>query len=160
MFCYVGISIPTFWFGIMLIYLFSVHLHILPSIGMHSDGNRSLGDLILHMVMPCAVLTFANASQYIRYLRSSTITEMSSDYVMVQKAYGMKESGILFRHVLKNAMLPMITVLGMSLQSLVSGAIITEQVFAWPGIGQLAVTAVMQYDYTQIMGITMFTELL
>ena len=130
MFCYVGISIPTFWFGIMLIYLLSVHLHILPSIGMHSDGNRSLGDLILHMVMPCAVLTFANASQYIRYLRSSTITEMSSDYVMVQKAYGMKESGILFRHVLKNAMLPMITVLGMSLQSLVSGAIITEQVFA------------------------------
>ena len=148
MFCYVGISIPTFWFG------------ILPSIGMHSDGNRSLGDLILHMVMPCAVLTFANASQYIRYLRSSTITEMSSDYVMVQKAYGMKESGILFRHVLKNAMLPMITVLGMSLQSLVSGAIITEQVFAWPGIGQLAVTAVMQYDYPLIMGITMFTALL
>ena len=160
MFCYVGISIPTFWFGIMLIYLFSVHLHILPSIGMHSDGTRSLGDLILHMVMPCAVLTFANASQYIRYLRSSTITEMSSDYVMVQKAYGMKESGILFRHVLKNAMLPMITVLGMSLQSLVSGAIITEQVFAWPGIGQLAVTAVMQYDYPLIMGITMFTALL
>lgn len=160
LFCYVGISIPTFWFGIMLIYLFSVHLHILPSIGMHSDGNRSFGDLVLHMVMPCAVLTFANASQYIRYLRSSTITEMSSDYVMVQKAYGMKESGILFRHVLKNAMLPMITVLGMSLQSLVSGAIITEQVFAWPGIGQLAVTAVMQYDYPLIMGITMFTALL
>ena len=154
------LGLPTFWFGIMLIYLFSVHLHILPSIGMHSDGNRSLGDLILHMVMPCAVLTFANASQYIRYLRSSTITEMSSDYVMVQKAYGMKESGILFRHVLKNAMLPMITVLGMSLQSLVSGAIITEQVFAWPGIGQLAVTAVMQYDYPLIMGITMFTALL
>ena len=160
MFCYVGISIPTFWFGIMLIYLFSVQLHILPSIGMHSDGNRSLGDLILHMVMPCAVLTFANESQYVRYLRSSTISEMSSDFVMVQKAYGMKESGILFRHVLKNAMLPMITVLGMSLQSLVSGAIITEQVFAWPGIGQLAVTAVMQYDYPLIMVITMFTALL
>ena len=120
----------------------------------HSRLRRSA------FVMPCAVLTFANASQYIRYLRSSTITEMSSDYVMVQKAYGMKESGILFRHVLKNAMLPMITVLGMSLQSLVSGAIITEQVFAWPGIGQLAVTAVMQYDYPLIMGITMFTALL
>lgn len=160
LFCYVGVSIPTFWFGIMLIYLLSVHLHLLPSIGMHSDGNRSFGDLVLHMIMPCAVLTFANASQYIRYLRSSTITEMSSDYVMVQTAYGMKDSGILFHHVLKNAMLPMITVLGMSLQSLVSGAIITEQVFAWPGIGQLAVTAVMQYDYPLIMGITMFTALL
>lgn len=160
LFCYVGISIPTFWFGIMLIYLFSVNLGWLPSIGMHSDGDRSFGDLIRHMIMPCAVLTFANASQYIRYLRSSTITEMTSDYVMVQTAYGMKDSGILFRHVLKNAMLPMITVLGMSLQSLVSGAIITEQVFAWPGIGQLAVTAVMQYDYPLIMGITMFSALL
>lgn len=160
MFCYVGVSIPNFWFGIMLIYLFSVNLHLLPSIGMHSEGNRSFGDLLLHMIMPCAVLTFSNASQYIRYLRSSTITEMSSDYVMVQTAYGMKDSSILFRHVLKNAMLPMITVLGMSLQSLVSGAIITEQVFAWPGIGQLAVTAVMQFDYPLIMGITMFTALL
>lgn len=160
MFCYIGVSIPNFWFGIMLIYLFSVNLHLLPSIGMHSEGNRSFGDLLIHMIMPCAVLTFANASQYIRYLRSSTITEMSSDYVMVQTAYGMKSSGILFRHVLKNAMLPMITVLGMSLQSLVSGAIITEQVFAWPGIGQLAVTAVMQFDYPLIMGITMFTALL
>ena len=159
-FCYVGISIPNFWFGIMLIYLFSVQLHLLPSIGMHSEGDRSIPDLILHMIMPCLVLTFSNASQYIRYLRSSTITEMTSDYVMVQTAYGMKDSHILFRHVLKNAMLPMITVLGMSLQSLVSGAIITEQVFAWPGIGQLAVTAVMQFDYPLIMGITMFSALL
>lgn len=159
-FCYVGISIPNFWFGIMLIYLLSVNLHLLPSIGMHSEGDRSIPDLIVHMIMPCAVLTFSNASQYIRYLRSSTITEMTSDYVMVQTAYGMKDAHILFRHVLKNAMLPMITVLGMSLQSLVSGAIITEQVFAWPGIGQLAVTAVMQFDYPLIMGITMFSALL
>ena len=158
--CYIGISIPTFWFGIMAIYLFSVHFKLLPSIGMYSGDARTLGDLILHLIMPCSVLTFTNAAQYIRYLRSSTITEMSSDYVMVQRAYGMKDSEILFRHVLKNAILPMITVLGMSLQSLVSGAIITEQVFAWPGIGQLAVTAVTQFDYPLIMGITMFTALL
>lgn len=158
--CYVGISIPTFWFGIMMIYYFSVHLKLLPSIGMYSEGVRSVSDLLLHMLMPCTVLTFANASQYIRYVRSSTITELSSDYVTVQVAYGMKEHGILFKHVLKNAMLPMVTVLGMSLQSLVSGAIITEQVFAWPGLGQLAVTAVTQYDYPLIMGITMFTAIL
>lgn len=158
--CYIGISIPTFWFGIMAIYLFSVHFNLLPSIGMYSGDARTLGDLILHLIMPCSVLTFTNAAQYIRYLRSSTITEMSADYVMVQRAYGMKDSEILFRHVLKNAILPMITVLGMSLQSLVSGAIITEQVFAWPGIGQLAVTAVTQFDYPLIMGITMFTALL
>ncbi len=160
MLCYVGISVPTFWFGILLIYIFSVNNRLLPSIGMHSEGVTSFSDLLLHLLMPCAVLTFVNASQYIQYLRSSTITELSSDYVMVQKAYGMNDSGILFRHVLKNAILPMITVLGMSLQSLVSGAIITEQVFAWPGIGQLAVTAVTQFDYPLIMGITMFTALL
>lgn len=158
--CYAGISVPTFWFGILLIYVFSVNKRILPSIGMHSEGVTSFSDLLLHLIMPCAVLTFVNSAQYIQYLRSSTITELSSDYVMVQKAYGMKGSGILFRHVLKNAILPMITVLGMSVQSLVSGAIITEQVFAWPGIGQLAVTAVTQFDYPLIMGITMFTALL
>lgn len=158
--CYIGISIPTFWFGILLIYILSVNQRILPSIGMHSEGVQTLPDLLLHLIMPCAVLTFVNSAQYIQYLRSSTITELSSDYVMVQTAYGMTDLGILFKHVLKNAILPMITVLGMSLQSLVSGAIITEQVFAWPGIGQLAVTAVTQFDYPLIMGITMFTALL
>lgn len=157
---YVGISIPTFWFGILLIYLFSVYLGWLPSIGMRTSGISSFGDILKHLIMPCAVLTFQNVAQFTRYIRSSTITELSSDYVMVQKAYGMTESGILFKHVLKNAILPMITVLGMSLQSVVSGAIITEQVFAWPGTGQLAVTAVSQFDYPLIMGITMFTALL
>lgn len=154
---YVGISIPTFWFGILLIYLFGVYLGVLPSIGMHTPGDTSIGDLILHLILPCTVMTFVNVAQFTRYVRSSTITEMSSDYVMVQTAYGMSESGILFKHVLKNAILPMITVLGMSLQSLVSGAMICEQVFSWPGTGQLAVTAVTTFDYPLIMGITMLT---
>ena len=160
MLSYVGISIPTFWFGILLIYLFSVYLGWLPSIGMHSEGDTSFVDLVRHLIMPCCVMTFVNVAQFTRYIRSSTITELSSDYVMVQTAYGMSESGILFRHILKNAMLPMITVLGMSLQSLVSGAMICEQVFSWPGTGQLAVTAVTTFDYPLIMGITMLTALL
>ena len=127
---------------------------------MHTPGDTSIGDLILHLILPCTVMTFVNVAQFTRYVRSSTITEMSSDYVMVQTAYGMSESGILFKHVLKNAILPMITVLGMSLQSLVSGAMICEQVFSWPGTGQLAVTAVTTFDYPLIMGITMLTALL
>lgn len=157
---YVGISIPNFWFGILLIYLFSVYLGWLPSIGMHSEGDHSFLDLVRHLILPCSVMTFVNMAQFTRYIRSSTITELSSDYVMVQTAYGMSETGILFKHVLKNAMLPMITVLGMSLQSLVSGAMICEQVFSWPGTGQLAVTAVTTFDYPLIMGITMLTALL
>lgn len=157
---YIGISIPNYWFGILLIYLFSVHLGWLPSIGMHSDGNRTLSDLIRHLILPCTVMTYVNSAQFTRYIRSSTITQMSADYVTVQRAYGTPKNTILFRHVLKNAVLPLITVLGMSLQSLVSGAMICEQVFAWPGTGQLAVTAVTTFDYPLIMGITMLTALM
>ena len=155
--CYVGISIPSFWFGILLIYLFSVYLGILPSIGMHSTGNTSFLDFLWHLVLPCSVMTFVNTAQFTRYVRSSTITELSSDYVMVQRAYGMSENGILFKHILKNAVLPLITVVGMSLAQVVGGAMICEQVFSWPGTGQLAVTAVTTFDYPLIMGITMIT---
>lgn len=155
--CYVGISIPSFWFGILLIYLFSVYLGILPSIGMHSTGNTSFLDFLWHLVLPCTVMTFVNTAQFTRYVRSSTITELSSDYVMVQRAYGMSENGILFKHILKNAILPLITVVGMSLAQVVGGAMICEQVFSWPGTGQLAVTAVTTFDYPLIMGITMIT---
>ena len=157
---YIGISIPNYWFGILLIYLFSVHLGWLPSIGMHSTGNTSVTDLIRHLILPCSVMTYVNSAQFTRYIRSSTITQLSEDYVSVQKAYGMSHRGIMFGHVLKNAILPMITVLGMSLQSLVSGAMICEQVFSWPGTGQLAVTAVTTFDYPLIMGITMMTALM
>ena len=157
---YIGISIPNYWFGILLIYLFSVHLGWLPSIGMHSTGETSTVDLIRHLILPCSVMTYVNCAQFTRYIRSSTITQLSEDYVAVQKAYGMPRRGIMFRHVLKNAILPMITVLGMSLQSLVSGAMICEQVFSWPGTGQLAVTAVTTFDYPLIMGITMMTALM
>ncbi len=157
---YVGISIPNYWFGILLIYLFSVYLGWLPSIGMHSTGNHSLPDLLRHLILPCTVMTYVNAAQFTRYIRSSTITQLSEDYVTVQKAYGTPRRRIMYGNVLKNAILPLITVLGMSLQSLVSGAMICEQVFAWPGTGQLAVTAVTTFDYPLIMGITMMTALM
>lgn len=157
---YIGISIPNYWFGILLIYLFSVHLGLLPSLGIHTDGDDSVFDLIRHLILPCTVMTYVNAAQFTRYIRSSTITQLSQDYVLVQKSFGMTQKDILYKHVLKNAVLPMITVLSMSLQSLVSGAMICEQVFSWPGTGQLAVTAVTTFDYPLIMGITMLTAVM
>lgn len=157
---YVGISIPTFWFAIVLIYLFSVNLKLLPSIGMHNVGDESFSDLIKHMILPCTVITLSNVAVYTRYIRSSAITELTSDYAMVQTAYGASRFTILFRHILKNALLPIITILGMSLQNLVSGAIITETIFGWPGMGQLAINSVTTFDYPLIMAITMFTALL
>ena len=157
---YVGISIPTFWFAIVLIYLFSVNLKLLPSIGMHNVGDNSLSDLIKHIILPCTVITLSNVAVYTRYIRSSAITELTSDYTLVQTAYGASRLTILFKHILKNALLPIITILGMSLQNLVSGAIITETIFGWPGMGQLAINSVTTFDYPLIMAITMFTALL
>lgn len=157
---YVGISIPTFWFAIVLIYVFSVNLQLLPSIGMHNIGDNSFSDLLRHLILPCTVITISNVAVYTRYVRSSTITELTSDYAMVQTAYGASRFTILFSHILKNALLPIITILGMSLQNLVSGAIITETIFGWPGMGQLAINAVTTFDYPLIMAITMFTALL
>lgn len=156
---YVGISIPTFWLAIVLIYMFSVNLRILPSIGMHTVGDDSFLDLLKHMILPCTVIIFSNVAVYIRYIRSSAITELTLDYVTVQTAYGASRFVILFQHVLKNVMLPIITILGMSLQNLVSGAIITETIFGWPGMGQLAINSVMTFDYPLIMAITLFTAL-
>jgi peptide/nickel transport system permease protein len=157
---YIGISIPAFWFAMLLIYLFAIKLHLLPSMGMRTIGINSTWDVIKHGILPCAVLSFSHLSVYFRYIRSSTIGQLKEDYVQIQYAYGATRREILFRHVLKNVLLPIITLLGISLPNLVTGAIITETVFSWPGIGSLSITAVFAFDYPVIMGITMFSSLL
>jgi len=106
------------------------------------------------------VLAFSFLSSYVRYVRSSTIGQLREDYVQIQYAYGSIRRVVLFRHVLKHVLLPIITLLGMSLADLVTGAIVTETVFSWPGIGSLGVTAIRGMDFPIIMGITLFSALL
>lgn len=155
---YIGISIPSFWFAMMLIYVFSIKLNIFPSVGMRTIGVDTTLDLINHLILPVTVLSFYNLSVYIRYIRSSTIEQLKQDYVITQYAYGASTKDILFKHVLKNTLLPVITIFGMSLPSIFTGAFITETIFGWPGMGQLGVNAIFGYDYPVVMGITLFSS--
>jgi len=159
-FSYLGISVPVFWLAILLIYLFAIHLHWLPSMGMRTIGVSSAADVIRHGLLPCVVLTFGFLAVYVRYIRSSTIGQLKEDYVQIQYAFGSSKTTILFRHVLKHVLLPVITLLGMSMGDLVAGAIVTETVFSWPGIGSLGMTAVRGMDYPLIMGITLLSSVL
>ncbi|AWB45768.1 peptide permease [Paenibacillus sp. CAA11] len=160
LFSYIGISIPSFWFGILLIYFFSFKMHWLPSMGMRTIGVDSILDIIKHGILPVTVLCFMNISVYMRYVRSSTISELEEDYVQIQYAYGSSRNTILWRHVFRNVLLPVITILGMSLPELIAGAFITESVFSWPGMGSLGITSVTGLDYPVIMGITMLTSVM
>ncbi len=157
---YLGISIPSFWFAMMLIYFLSLKLKLLPSIGMRTIGVYNTWDLIKHGIMPTLVLSIQNIAVVVRYIRSSTISQLKEDYVTVELASGASRKEVLYKYVLKNAILPVITILGMSLPGLVSGAFITESIFGWPGMGQLGMNAIFSYDYPLIMAITMFSSLI
>ncbi|WP_316570153.1 ABC transporter permease [Neobacillus sp. YIM B06451] len=157
---YIGISIPIFWFALMLIYLFSLKWGLLPSMGMRTVGSDSAWDIIKHGILPCTVLAFQNVSVYMRYIRSSTIHQLEEDYVHIQYAYGASKTTVLFRHVLRNVLLPIITIIGLSIPGLVGGAFITETVFSWPGLGLLGVTSIFSFDYPVIMAITLFSSLM
>lgn len=154
-FSFFGLAIPPFWYGIMLILLFSVSLRWLPSGGMYTVGaGFSLRDRLLHLILPALVLGTTTMAQLMRYTRSSMLTVLTQDYVRTARAKGLAERVVVYRHALRNAMIPVITVLGLQLPRLVGGAAITETIFGWPGMGRLAVDAAFQRDYLVIMGVT------
>ena len=157
---YMGMSLPSFWFGLLLIILFSSIFHILPSSGMHTVGNTSTWDTFQHMILPCITLSIGHIAIYIRYIRANTIGQLSEEYVLTAEAKGNSERKTLFRHVLKNTLLPIITLLGMNLASLVCGSFIVETVFGWPGVGTLAMSAIGSRDYPVIMAYVMLSGFL
>ena len=157
---YVAISIPSFWFAIMLIILFSLNPGWLPSSGMRTTGVHTFWDLSRHAIMPVLVLSIGKISIYARYVRAATIQQLSEDYVLFAISKGASRVYILLRHVLKNCLLPVITLVGMNLGSLVSGAYIVETIFGWPGLGTTGMSAIYSRDYNMIMGTTMLSCLL
>lgn len=157
--CSVGIAIPSFWLAMILIFIFGYKLMILPILGMHTIGNESSNvDFLKHFIMPFTVLTLAFVPDQTRYVRSSTIGQLSRDYVMLQDAFGASRFEILFKHVLKNVVLPIITKMGIALPMLVTGAVITETVFGWPGVGPYFLTAIKGLDYPVIMAILLLSS--
>lgn len=157
---YLGMSIPSFWLGMLLIILFAAKLHILPSSGMHTVGVGSVSDTLKHMIMPCITLSLGNLAIFIRYIRANTVGELGEEYVLAAKAKGTPKGRILSRHVLKNTLLPIITLLGMNLSTIVCGSFIIESVFGWPGIGTLAMKAIGTRDYPVIMAYVMLSGLI
>lgn len=156
-----GVSIPVFWFGLMLIILFSVTLHWLPGSGMYTIGSDfSVLDRLRHVIMPAIVLSSASMAQLARYTRSSMLSAVKEDFVRTARAKGLAERVVLYKHALRNAMIPVVTMLGVLMPRLVSGAAITESIFAWPGMGRLAIDAAFQRDYPLIMALTLLVSLI
>ena len=157
----VGIALPTFWVAMLLIYFLGYRLKLLPIVGMHTIGKEgSVGDFFKHFIMPFSALFLSFLPDAVRYVRSSTITQYSEDYVLVQQAFGASKAEIMFKHVCKNVLLPIITKLGMALPMLVTGAIITETIFGWPGVGPYFVKAIQGMDYPIVMVILVLSSVL
>lgn len=156
----VALSIPTFWFGLVIIYVFSVELGWLPSGNRYTVGDGSLLNQIHHLIGPCLVLALVSTAVWSRYMRSSMLDVVNQDYIRTARAKGVPERQILLRHALRNALLPMITVTGLHVPTLLSGALVTETVFTWPGMGRLFLDSIGYRDYPVVMGILMFTAVL
>jgi peptide/nickel transport system permease protein len=156
-----GVSMPVFWLAILLIILFSVTLGWLPSAGMLTVGVPfSWGDLVRHLAMPAVVLATFPLAQLTRYVRASMVDVLTQDYIRTARAKGLPELALLGRHALRNALIPMVTVLGVLTPRLLGGAVVTETIFAWPGLGRLAVEAAITRDYPVIMGATLMVSAL
>jgi peptide/nickel transport system permease protein len=156
----VALSIPTFWFGLVVIYIFSVGLGWLPAGNRYTVGNESFLDQIHHLIGPCIVLALVTTAVWSRYMRSSMLDVINQDYIRTARAKGVPERQILLRHALRNALLPMITITGLQVPTLLSGALVTETVFTWPGMGRLFLDSISYRDYPTVMGILIFTAIL
>jgi peptide/nickel transport system permease protein len=161
-----GYSMPSFWFGLILIIAFAVKfreagLPYLPAAGMYPiRGEPSFLQLLRHMVLPVTVLSLISVAKYTRYLRSSMLEVINEDYIRTARSKGLSERLILWRHAFKNAVIPLVTLIMLDIPFLFSGALITEQVFAWPGMGRMYWEHAVWVDYPVLMGIILLVSTL
>jgi len=156
---FAGISIPVFWLALMLQLLFSIRWGLLPAAGYETIGDTGMLDRLRHLAMPAAVLSLATIATWSRFLRSSLVDALRQDYVRTAYAKGHSTAGVIVHHALRNALIPVVTIVTLDLASLISGAVITESVFAWPGIGRLFVESMDARDYPVLMGLMMLGSL-
>jgi peptide/nickel transport system permease protein len=156
----VALSVPTFWFGLVGIYVFSLRLGWLPVGNMYTIGDGSVLNYLHHLILPSIVLSLVHVAVWSRYMRTATLDAISQEFVKTARAKGLSERRILMKHVVGNALLPMITLAGMQLPSILTGALVTETVFTWPGMGRLFLDSLGYSDYPVVMGLLMFTAIL
>ncbi len=163
LFTFFGVSVPVFWFGIMLIYLFGVTWHVLPPGGINSPGVAAglpmLADRLRYLPLPTLALGLVFMASFTRYTRSSMLEVIRQDYIRTARAKGVPERAVVRRHALRNALIPLVTVLGVAVPGLLAGAPLTETVFSWPGVGKLLVDSTLGADYVVAQGIIMFIAL-
>lgn len=155
----VGVSLPNFWLALMLVLQFSVKMNLLPVMGM-GDMSKGIGDVVLHMILPCICLASTPMATFARTIRSSMVETLSSDYVRCLRARGVREWKVICLHSLKNALPPLVTVLGLQIAGTFTGAIITEGIFSWPGMGTMINTAINNRDYSLIQGAVLFSAIM
>ena len=158
-FGFAGLAIPNFFFGLVIIYLLSIKMGWFPAQGTLSSNDLSgfgeLKDRLHHMVLPGLTLGLASTASYMRYMRSEVLDVLGSDYIRTAKAKGMSDRSVLYKHTLRNAMIPIITLMGFEFGAILSGAIITEQVFNFPGLGTLFINSITNRDYPVVMAIAL-----
>jgi len=154
---FLGIALPVFWFGLVLQLVFAIRLNWLPSAGRATPGSSDVGDQLAHLALPAAVLACAQAAVWSRYLRASLIDALRQPYILAAAARGVPRRTVVLRHALANAVGPMLTIVLVDAALVVSGAVVTESVFAWPGIGSLFTEALARRDYTVLMALLMLS---
>jgi len=162
---FVGISIPGFFLGLGLIYIFALKLGWFPTsglmgIGMNYEGWPYFIDRVRHLFLPALALALPNMAAVMRFTRSSMIEVLTHDYIRTSRAKGLSAKVVLFKHALRNSLIPVITIFGLSIPFLFGGAYITEQVFNWPGMGSLGIAAITGREYPIVMGLNLFTSTL
>lgn len=162
-FGFMGLAIPNFFFGLIAIYIFSVKLGWFPAQGSIGgpgmEGFEAFMSKLHHLILPGITLGFAGTASYMRYMRSEMLDVLHSDFVRTARAKGMSERNVLYKHTLRNALIPIITLLGFELGLLLGGAIITESVFNYPGLGNLFISSAVNRDYPVVMAISLFLGL-
>ncbi|MBN2057905.1 MAG: ABC transporter permease [Candidatus Saganbacteria bacterium] len=163
---FIGMATPSFWLGLMLMLLFAVELDWLPAVGMYDVLSGSHGpiatvfDVFRHMILPLTTMTILSLAGITRYQRAAMLEVLDQDYIRTARAKGLPERIVIYKHALRNALIPIVTILGLSLPGLFGGAFIIETIFAWPGMGRLGVLAIFQRNYPLIMGIVVFSAVL
>lgn len=165
---FIGQSMPVFWFGLILIIVFNVMLKnplgggpFLPGGGMYTIGAPpSLEDRITHLILPASVLIFFSLGTHIRYMRAGMLDTLHQDYIRTAHAKGLRERAVITRHAFKNSIIPLVTIIGLEIPGLVNGALITETIFSWPGMGRLFFNSIERGDYAVMMGILMISAVL
>lgn len=158
---FLGLSIPAFFLGLLSIYVFSVKLNLLPTAGMLTPGGEGgFVDILQHAILPVFVLTVLSLASNVRYTRSAMLEVVRQDYIRTARAKGLAEKVVVFRHALRNALIPVITLLGLRIGTIFSGALLTETIFSWPGMGRLSYEAVLQRDYNVLMATTLLLSVM